>query len=96
MTTADELLMTLGEQAQSLGWTLVYVEREGETGIGLVFKQNTSPYGVSSSREKAKSRIAVLSDLMGEQARRSSRPHPPPPGALAWPEPGERETDAAR
>ena len=75
MTTADELLMTLGEQAQSLGWTLVYVEREGETGIGLVFKQNTSPYGVSSSRERAKSRVAVLSDLMGEQARRTVEAH---------------------
>jgi hypothetical protein len=56
-----EMADYLARVARDCGWTLVeQYTREG--GIVLSFTANTSIYGVHSSREKAKAKVAVRTD----------------------------------
>lgn len=65
--TPDELINAVGAFAARNGWTLSHIER-GPGGVGLVFEENTSPYGEQSSLARAKSKVAVLTDVMTQQA----------------------------
>ena len=65
--TPDELIDAIGRLARSNGWTLVDIRR-GHGGVGVVLQVNDSPYGELSSRAQAKAKVAVLTDVLTQQA----------------------------
>lgn len=67
MMTPEELISAVGALAADNGWALVHIER-GPGGFGVVFEVNDSPYGALSSRARAKSKVAVISDAMTQTA----------------------------
>lgn len=66
MLDAAQLADQVARLARDSGWTLVEHRAAGDR-VALMFEVNTSPYGAESSRERAKARVAVATDIFSQR-----------------------------